>query len=511
VSATASPPARSPLAELRAIRKSFRGIPVLRGIDLALGRGEIHAWVGENGAGKSTLARVLAGFLPDYGGEIRIDGAARRIDSPARAAACGVALIQQDAQLVPGLSAADNLFLGREPSGRLRGLVDRRALRARAREQFAALGFGLDPDRSAASLAPGERQQLEVAKGLARDARLLVFDEPTAALTPPEIAELHARLRELRARGVGIVYVSHHLSEVLALADRISVLRDGELVAHGPRSDWDEARLVRAMVGREIEAAAPRASMRNAEVVLRTEGLTSRGRFAAIDLELRRGEILGLAGLAGAGRSSLLRALFGLARVDRGATVLDGVPLRIRRPRDALARGIAFVPEDRAREGLVPELTASANIALLRPPGARARPWIEAARERGPVESAAAHSGLAAELLSRVARRLSGGNQQKTVLARALLRAPRVLLLDEPTRAIDVAAKAEIHARVRALADAGSAVLLASSELPELIACCDRILVLRNGRITAEFDPARATEDAILAAAAGAAPVGALA
>jgi ABC-type sugar transport system ATPase subunit len=507
---TAAPdPPRSALAELRGIHKSFRGIPVLRGIDVTLFGGEIHAWVGENGAGKSTLARALAGFHPDYGGEIRIGGAATRIDSPSRAAACGIALIQQDAQLVPALSASENLFLGRELRGRLPGLVDRRAMLERARERLRALGFGLDPERSVAALAPGERQQLEIAKGLLRESTLLIFDEPTAALTLPEIGELHARLRALRERGVGIVYVSHHLKDVLALADRISVLRDGELVAQAPRSDWDETRLVRAMVGREVTRATQRPAVQRATALLRGEGLGCRGRFEAIDFAVPPGEILGLAGLAGAGRSSLLRALFGLLRIDRGSIELDGEPLRMRAPRDALARGVAFVPEDRSREGLVPELPAAENIALLRPPGLRWRPWIEAAREREHVASAAAQSGLADELLSRAARRLSGGNQQKTVLARALLRRPRVLLLDEPTRAIDVSAKAEIHARIRALADTGSAVLLASSELPELLACCDRILVLRSGRLAAEFDAALASEDALLAAAAGATDCGA--
>ncbi len=496
---------RGAIAELVRLGKSFRGIPALRDVDLALRAGEVHAWVGENGAGKSTLARVLAGLHPDYSGEIRIAGRPVRLASPAVATARGIALVQQEPQLVPELSVCENICLGREPRSRVLRLLERGVMRRRAAALLAGLGSALDPDARVAGLAPGARQLVEIAKGLAAEPRLLLFDEPSASLSQREVADLLARVRALRARGTGVVYVSHRLDEVFALADRISVLRDGALVASAPRGDWDEASLLHAMVGRALAPRRDRARAGPAAPLLRVSGLGRRGAFEDLHFELRRGEILGLAGLAGAGRSSILRSLFGLAPAERGSLAIDGAPARIARPGDALRHGISFVPEDRQREGLIPELSARENIALLGRAGAPRRAWIDAPRERAEVAAVAARVGLPPELGERQVRRLSGGNQQKVLLARALLQQPRLILLDEPTHAIDVAAKAEIHARILELAAAGTAVLLASSELPELLALCDRILVLRAGGVVAELAGDRADERALLAAASGSA------
>jgi ABC-type sugar transport system ATPase subunit len=494
----------APLVELRSVRKSFGATAALAGVDLEVCAGEVHAWVGENGAGKSTAARVLAGLHGDYGGEIRVLGRPVRVASPADAAACGIALVHQELSLVPELSVAENVFLGREPRARWPWLVDFSAMRRGARALLESFGAVLDTDARAGALSPGERQRVEIAKGLAREPRLLILDEPTSSLSIPETRELLAAVRALRARGAAVVYVSHRLEEVFAVADRISVLRDGRRVATGLRSDWDEASLVRAMVGRDLAARepAPRAA---GEVLLEVDALGRRGSFDGVGFALRAGEILGVAGLVGSGASALLRALCGLAPAERGAIRVRGQPQRIARPRDAIRLGIGFVPADRRAEGLIPDrpLRENASLAALR---ALSRgPCIDRARERQAVDALRGELGLGAIGSEIPVGRLSGGNQQKVTLARALLPGPGVLLLDEPTRGVDVAAKADIHAAIEQRVRAGAALLLASSDLLELLALCDRILVMRAGRMVAQLARGEATEERVIAAAAGAA------
>jgi ABC-type sugar transport system ATPase subunit len=491
-----------PLVELRGVRKAFGATLAVAGIDLELRAGEVHAWVGENGAGKSTLARVLAGLHGDYEGEIRVGSEAVRLATPAAAAACGIALVHQELSLVPELSVAENVFLGREPRGRVPGCVDFRAMRRRARALLDGFGVGaeLSVDTRVGGLGPAQRQLVEIAKGLAREPRVLILDEPSSSLSQREARELLARLRGLRLRGTAIVYVSHRIDEVFALADRISVLRDGRCVASQERSAWNEASLVRAMVGRELpaRAAAPRSA---GKVVLEVERLGP----GQVSLALRAGEVLGLAGLVGSGRSALLRALAGLEPAGKGTIRVRGRTVRIAEPRTALRLGIAFVPGDRRREGLIPERSLVENAALSSLRAFSRGPFIDRAREREAVAAIGRRVGLERIDARLAVRRLSGGNQQKVVLARALLARPSILLLDEPTRGVDVGAKAEIHALVDELASAGMAVLLKSSELPELLALSDRIAVLREGRLVAELGRGEADEERVIAAAAGAA------
>jgi ABC-type sugar transport system ATPase subunit len=488
--------------ELRGIHKTFGGMAAVDGVDLELRAGEVHAWVGENGAGKSTLARVLAGLHGDYTGEIRAAGQPLRLATPAAAAACGIALVHQELSLVPELSVAENVFLGREPRGRWPWLVDFGAMRRRARAVLDALGAALPVDARVGQLGPGERQLVEIAKGLAREPRLLILDEPTSSLSAREARELLARVRALRERGGALVYVSHRIDEVFEVADRISVLRDGKLVAAGPRAHWDGASLVRAMVGRDLplREAAARAP---GEVLLQVEDLGRRGEFAGVSLALRAGEVLGIAGLVGAGGSALLRALYGLGPAGSGTVRVRGRVERIAAPRDALRLSIGFVPADRRREGLIPERSLRENAALAALREFSRGPCLDRAREREAVDGIRGKLGLERIPAEAPVRKLSGGNQQKVVLARALLRQPSVLLLDEPTRGVDVAAKAEIHALIEARVRAGVAVLLVSSDLPELLALCDRILVMRQGRGVAEFERGLASEERVIAAAAG--------
>ena len=490
------------MVELRGIRKVFGGTVALAGVDLDLRAGEVHAWVGENGAGKSTLARVLAGLYGDYAGSISVAGRALRLVTPAAARAEGIALVHQELSLVPELSVAENVFLGREPRARWPGLVDFAQMRRRARALLEAFGASVPVDARVAQLGPGERQLVEIAKGLAGEPRVLLLDEPTSSLSTREARELLARVHALRARGTSVAYVSHRLDEVFEVADRISVLRDGQLVTAGPRAQWDEASLVRAMVGRDLPPRAERARAPG-ETLLAVQQLARPGAFEGVDFELRAGEVLGIAGLVGAGGSALLRALYGLEPAARGAIRVRGRGERIQAPRDALRLGIGFVPADRRREGLVPERGVRENAALASLRALSRGPCIERARERAELDALRPQVGLERIADETPVRRLSGGNQQKVVLARALLRRPEVVLLDEPTRGVDVGAKAEIHALIERLVADGAGVALVSSDLPELLALSDRILVMRLGRPAALLARAEASEERVIAAAAG--------
>jgi len=493
------------LVELRGVRKHFAGAVALAGVDLQVRAGEVHALVGENGAGKSTLMRVVAGLHGDYEGQVRVAGRPVRLASPARAAALGIALVHQELSLVPEMSVAENVFLGREPHGRWPGLVDFREMERRAGALLAELGVRLPVREKVARLGAGARQLVEIAKGLAAQPRLLILDEPTSSLSRSEAGELLARVRALRARGTASIYVSHKLDEVLAVADRISVLRDGARVATGPAAEWSEEALVRAMVGRDLSRLYPRTRPAPGEVLLRVEGLGRRGHFSGVSFALRRGEVLGLAGLVGAGRSAVAQALFGLPPAAAGAITLAGARVRIRGPADAMRLGIALLPEDRRRQGLVPHLSVRENVSLASLGALSRLQSMRTAREREVVAGIAQRVGLAADAAELPVRWLSGGNQQKVLVARWLLRRPRVLILDEPTRGVDVGAKAEIHALVERLAAQGAGVLLVSSDLPEVLGLCDRVLVMRRGRIATELSREEASEERVVAAATGAA------
>ena len=499
------------LLEMRGITKSFPGVRALDGVTFSLGAGELHALVGENGAGKSTLMKVLGGVYPypEYEGEIVVDGRERRFRGVHDAEAAGVAVVYQELSLVKELTIGENVFLGREPSRA--GFVRWEELYARTARLLDELHLDLEPRASAGALGVGRQQLVEIAKALSHDARILVLDEPTAALADAEVETLFAILERLRARGVGIVYISHRLEEVFRIADTITVLRDGRTVATHRAADLDEPRVISLMVGREVNSIFPERRHDAGAIALEARGVTvedpdtpGRRLVDGVSFAVRRGEVLGIAGLMGAGRSDLLAALFGAhaGRVS-GEVVVDGAPARIRTPSDAIERGIAFVTEDRKRFGLVLEHAVLANMTLAGLASVAGRVFVDGDRERAAAGRVARDLRVRAASLDVPAGTLSGGNQQKVVLGKWLLTEPRVLLLDEPTRGIDVGARQEIYEQIEALAGAGLAIVLVSSELPEVLGLSDRVIVLRGGRVAGEFARAEATPEGVMACAAG--------
>ncbi|MCK8786077.1 sugar ABC transporter ATP-binding protein [Roseomonas sp. NAR14] len=485
----------APLMALRGVGKSFPGVRALDGVDLEVFAGEVHVILGQNGAGKSTLIRILGGACRPDEGHVEADGRRVAFASPAMAARMGVAVIHQELTAVPHLDLARNIFLGREAAFRNRlGLLDLGAMRAAARRALDAVGLRADVRTEAAALDVAGQQLLEIAKALSQDSRVLVMDEPTASLSVPEAERLFAIIRRLRGEGHGIVYISHRMPEVKALGDRITVMRDGRRVALLRRGEAGADALVAMMVGRAVALSRPPAQTPGA-VLLEAEGLSAPG-IADASIRLRAGEVVGLAGLVGSGRTELLRALFGAER-GAGAVRLGGRPLPAD-PVRAAAAGLGLVPEDRKRQGLALGRPVRDNLlsASFRRLARRGVAW-PARLER---EARSLVSRLSIRTAGTGVRvgTLSGGNQQKCVFGRWLSAEARILLLDEPTRGVDVAAKAEIHATIRARAGSGCAVLLVSSELPELIHLCDRAYVLRDGRIVGELAGAALTEAAVL-------------
>jgi rhamnose transport system ATP-binding protein len=487
------------LLDLRGITKDFGATRALDGVDFSLAGGQIHGLVGENGSGKSTLMRIAAGVHRASAGQILFEGQERDYHRPAQATEDGIVLVTQEGSLMPDLSAAENIFVGRPPLKR--GRVDWKGMNRRAAELLAELSLEIDPRRAVGGLPPDQRQLVEIARALAYDARILLLDEPTSTLDPTETGHLLEVMRGLADRGIAIVFVSHRLPELLAACDHFTVLRDGHLIDSEERAQVDEDWLVRTMVGRELHALQLPAHEGGA-ARLEVEGLSDHlGRIRDIDLRVEAGEIVGLAGLVGAGRSEILETIFGRRARAAGTVRVDGEEVG-GGVRGSLARGLALVSEDRAIQGIVPSRSVHDNATLtlpverssfLRRPGperALSAPWLE--------RLAVKYANAAQPITT-----LSGGNQQKVLLARALVREPKVLMLDEPTRGIDLGAKQKIYDEVVELAGAGMAILVASSELPELLALCHRVIVIRGGRTVAEFNRDGMGEEPILAAAAG--------
>ena len=492
----------APLLELRRITKSFGGARALRGVDFELRAGEVHALLGENGAGKSTLIRIITGAHRPDGGTVAVEGRPAGPLDPRAAQRLGIACIYQQPALFPDLSVAENLALRLDSGGPLRRL-DWPARHQRATALLERIGARIDPRREVRELSMPEQQLVEIACALGAGARIVIMDEPTASLTQAEQRRLHAVVRELRAQGAGVVYITHRLEEIFALADRVTVLRDGESVGTRPAAGLTEPELIRLMVGREVAQPYPPAERPPGEAVLRVRGLGRRDAGVRdVSFDLHAGEILGLAGLVGAGRTELARILFGLTPADAGTLELLGRPVRPRSPREAVQLGLAYVPEDRRRHGVILDLPVAHNTALashrrLFPGG-----WLRAAAERRLAEDFIRDLGIRCAGPAAAGGSLSGGNQQKVALARWLATGPRVLLLDEPTQGVDIGAKGEIHRLVRRLAGEGLAVLLISSDLPEVIGMSDRIGVMRGGTLAAVL-PGGATPDAVMAAALG--------
>ena len=505
VTAEAAPAA--PLLTMRGVVKRFGGVQALRGVDFDLDRGEIHALLGENGAGKSTLMNILSGVIEPDEGDMRIEGASARFADPRAAQGAGVATIFQELDLVPGLDVTANLFLGRELTRA--GVLDRPAMRAQARERLAAVGADVEVDQAVGELSVGRRQMVAIAKALTYASRILIMDEPTAALTAAEVDRLFLVMRNIAARGVGIVYISHRLEEVPRVADRVTVMRDGQVAGICP-AKAPQSELVRLLVGRPLAELYPKRSSHFGKPVLRLEGARFQpnreraGWQAPVDVTLtvRSGEIVGLAGIMGAGRTELLTALYGAAGPGAwtGVVEVEGRPARLASIRASRGDGLGLVTDDRRGSGLMLRDSVGRNLALtvLK----RISPFflMSPAREMALAREAIQAFDVRPPQPEVVVGALSGGNQQKVVLAKELLGQPRLLLLDEPTRGVDVGAKGEIYARIRALADDGLGVLIASSEMPELIGLCDRVVVLRKGRTVAEF-AGGADEHSVLAAA----------
>ncbi|WP_433856174.1 sugar ABC transporter ATP-binding protein [Streptomyces kronopolitis] len=504
-------PGGRPLLRVEGVTKSFPGVRALDGVDLTLHAGEVHVLLGENGAGKSTLIKMLSGAHRPDGGRLLADGGQDgtheglhevHIRSAQDAERLGIATIYQEFNLVPGLTVAENIFLGRQPRNRL-GLVDKKAMRTRAAALLRRVRLEVSPDTPVGELGIARLQMVEIAKALSLDARVLIMDEPTAVLTSEEVETLFEIVRELRDGGVGIIFITHHLDEIGVLGDRVTVLRDGRSVREVPAAT-DEDELIRLMVGRDIAEQYPRQRPdAPGAPVLRVRGLTRRGSaagpvFEGIDFEVRAGEVVGLAGLVGAGRTEVVRAIFGVDRYDAGTVEIDGKELARGDVRAAMRAGLGLVPEDRKGQGLVLDASLQDNLTLARLDRDTRGGLVDRGTQRREAASVAAQLKVRMSGLGQSARTLSGGNQQKIVIGKWLLTDTRLLILDEPTRGIDVGAKVEIYQLINELTASGRAVLMISSDLPEVLGMSDRVLVMSQGRLAGELPAEAATQDAVM-------------
>ncbi|MDR8018939.1 sugar ABC transporter ATP-binding protein [Nesterenkonia aerolata] len=491
---------RVPVLQLDSVRKSFGSVKALAEGSLTVHPGSIHALVGENGAGKSTLIKVVAGLHRRDSGAFRFRGQDVDFTNTAEAKDAGIAVIYQEPTLFPDLSVTENIFMGRQPLGSGRR-IDKQAMLRETRQIFARLGVDLDPQRSAQGLSIADQQIIEIAKAISLDAHLLIMDEPTAALSGTEVERLFAVARSLRDEGRGIVFISHRFDEVFSLCDMITVMRDGSYVATRPTAETDSQELVRMMVGREVDELYPKTETTIGDVVLEVRNLHSAGNFHDVSFEVRSGEIVGLAGLVGAGRSEIARAVFGVDGYDSGTVRLLGSQIPQKKPQAAIAAGMALIPEDRRQQGLVIASSVAQNIAAaIRDRLSRSGILTTAAENRAS-QMWARKLQVKTNALSMHASTMSGGNQQKVAIAKWLATEPRLLIIDEPTRGIDVGTKAEVHRLLSELAGEGMAILMVSSELPEVLGMADRVLVVREGRINAELDRSEATPEAVMYAA----------
>ena len=493
---------REPILKLNNIHKAFPGVRALAGVNFELRPGEIHALVGENGAGKSTLVKAITGVHRPDAGEILFSGEPVTIANPWVAQWLGIAAIYQEATLFPDLDIAENIFMGHQPVRSFVRRIDWRQMYEQAAQTLRALGVDLDPYRRVGGLTIAQQQMVEIAKALSFNAQVLIMDEPTSALTLREVADLFRIVRQLRDAGTAIVFISHRLDEVFDLADRVTVLRDGHYVGTQDVSQLTHDELIRMMVGRTLDDLFPKMDLEQGEVILRAENLRREGVFEDVSFELRQGEILGLAGLVGARRTDVAHAIFGVSPVDSGIIWIDGHRVHIRSPKDALALGVAYVPEDRQHQGLVLPLDVTQNITLpILREFARQGGWLDRNAERETAQRFFERLDIRAAGLWQKVQELSGGNQQKVVLAKWLAARPRILILDEPTRGIDVGTKASVHELMNTLASQGMAILMISSELPEILGMSDRVVVMYEGRITGHFIRGEATQEKIMTAA----------
>jgi len=495
--------AAQPHIELRGVSKNYGGVQAVRDVSLEIARGSVHAIVGENGAGKSTVSKIIAGVIPPSLGELRVAGQPADFASPRQALAAGIAMIDQELAMVPARSVIDNIFLGAE-SRRL-GRLDTRAQRRRFEELIEQTGFNLDGDQHVRSLSVADQQKVEILRAIARDAELIIMDEPTAPLTQVEADQLYEIISDLRKGGTTILYISHFLDEVLQISDTVTVMRDGLHVSTKPAAEETEASLVRGMLGRSLELAFPqrRACDPASAPVLEVRGLTAAGRFADVSFDLRPGEIVGMAGLIGSGRTEVLRAVFGADPVDSGEILLGGTQLRARSPRALIDRGLVMLPENRKDDGLVMCRSVAENTVMAHLDDVSTNGLVRRDRQRKAVGKLMKDLDVRTSSPDAPMSSLSGGNQQKVLFAKCLMGNPRVLLVDEPTRGVDVGAKRAIYDLITSLAEEGMAVLVVSSELEEVLGLAHRVLVMRRGRLVANLDAADADEETVLSHAFG--------
>ncbi len=495
-----APESTTPRLVLRDVAKSFGPVLALRSVSLEVTPGSIHALVGENGAGKSTLVKIVAGVHRRDSGELLLDGESVDFHSTAESKSAGVAVIYQEPTLFPDLSVTENIFMGRQPlaSGRR---IDRARMHRETKALFDRLGVSIDPRRPALGLSIADQQIIEIAKAISLDARVLIMDEPTAALSGIEVERLFAVARSLRDEGRALVFISHRFDEVFALCDMVTVMRDGEYVATRPVAETSVDEIVEMMVGREVGDLFPKTEASVGEPVLQVEGLNRTGVFHDVSFTVRAGEIVGLAGLVGAGRSEIARAVFGVDRYESGSVRLFGEPVPAHNPRAAIRAGMAFIPEDRRKQGLVTEASVARNVAGVIRGGLSKAGFLTARAENRAAGPWAARLEVKTNALDMDAVTMSGGNQQKVVIAKWLATNPKLLIIDEPTRGIDVGTKAEVHRLLSELAGQGLAILMISSELPEVLGMADRVLVVCEGRLTADFPRNEATPENVMRAA----------
>jgi rhamnose transport system ATP-binding protein len=492
-----------PLLSVDAVTKWYAGVRALAGVSFDLHAGEVHALVGENGAGKSTLIKIMTGAVTPDSGSLVVAGQTVSAMTPSAARALGVAAIYQQPSLFPHLTIAENIAIALEPGGAWRRIDwDRR--RRDASSLLERVGAELEPERLVESLSMPEQQLVEIAKAVGRDARILVMDEPTASLNEREVAQLFQVVARLRFEGVGIIYISHRLEEILSIADRVTVLRDGQTVGTCPRQGLQRATLINLMIGRDVPAFAPNERTPAGDVAIELRHVSCReAGVHDVSLAIRAGEIVGVSGLIGSGRTQLAQTMFGLTPADSGELLLHGRAVHVKSPSRAIEMGIAYLPEDRRHHGVVPEMAVDENMSLASLSAVARTGLIERTRERDQAQRYVDRLGIKAASVDAEVESLSGGNQQKVALARWLATKPEVLILDEPTQGVDVGAKAEIHAIIRELAAHGLAVLMISSELPEILAMSDRVVVMRAGTIAGVLSRDEATQERVLAMALG--------
>jgi ABC-type sugar transport system ATPase subunit len=493
----------TPIIELRDIGKQFPGVRALDGVSFDVLPGEVHALLGENGAGKSTLIKIMTGaYRPDQG-SILIEGRPVEISSTSQSQALGIAAIYQELSLYPELTVAENIFMGHQPRTRL-GLIDWETMERQASAILHELDADqLDPQQKVSGLSVGNQQRVEIAKALSQNARVLIMDEPTAALTQHDVDQLFTIVRRLRERGVAVIYISHRLEEVFLLADRVTILRDGQVVGTKLVGETNQSELIRMMVGRTLDALFPKQVAEIGAAVLQVRDIRHGRNVRGVSFEVRRGEIVGMAGLVGAGRSEMAMVLFGITPATSGSITIEQKTVAIRSPQQAMQLGIAYAPEDRKHQGLILPMTVRENTTLAILRRLAHAGFVDRRAERTITNEYVDRLRIRTPGIAQLVRNLSGGNQQKVVIAKWLAREPKVLILDEPTRGIDVGAKAEIHRLMSTLAQQGLAIIMISSELPEILGMSDRVLVMRQGQIVAEFARAEATQEAIIEAAMG--------